>query len=269
MKVYVEDFIILNASQYISSLLIIKNCLKFKTSYIKIFLASLLSGFFSIIYTFSASNIFIVIVCKISIPLFAISFCFKKLNIKKIVQSLSLMMLCSILLNGTFSERGEFLNGIMISSPNSLLSTLIIFILVSVIFKLSIELITRKKRIQENIVSIELFYKNKKIKKTAFLDSGNNLQFNNQPVNIINFKLFNQLTNISLNELLTKNFESKNFNYINCSTVTGKKKMLMLTLDKMIIFNHKKTDYIEKPKLALSLNFNNENYDIILNNLLI
>ena len=268
MEIYIEDFLILHACIYFCSLLLIKYCLRFKASNLKLLLSSVLSSIFSIIFTFSTINTFLTIICKISIPLFALTFSFKRLNLKKLVQSSSLILVLSLVLTGAINN-GKFLNGTIITSPIPLIFTLAIFIILSIIFKLSIDLAIKKKVLTNNLITIELEYGEKKIKKLAFIDTGNNLQFNNNPVSIINFKLFNELTNINLSDYLSKNFSLKNFNYINCSTVTGKKKMLMFSLDKMTIFKNGKIEMIEKPKLALSLNFNNKNYDLILNNLLI
>jgi len=223
---------------------------------------------FSLLHTFNIS-LLLDIILKISIPLFAITFSFHNLSLKKIFQACSIMFIISTTLNGIFISSGNFLNGIMISSPIPLILSLLLFVGISLIFKRSIELISKKKALTDNIIVIELEYGNKKIKKTALMDTGNNLQFNNSPVNIINFKLFNELTDINLSDYLSKNFCLKNSSYINCSTITGNKKMLMLTLDKMTIYKNSKAELIEKPNFALSLNFNNENYDLILNNLLV
>lgn len=73
-------------------------------------------------------------------------------------------------------------------------------------------------------------------KTTAFLDTGNCLEFENMPITIVNFDVFESLfPNVSIAEILLKK-DIKNAKYINILSV-GKmqEKMLVVKIDKLTI----------------------------------
>lgn len=158
-------------------------------------------------------------------------------------------------------------SNIPLSSPIPIYLFLLLLVLFSIILRKCIDIIILKSNSASNICKIELSFKDKKIYTLGYLDTGNNLTLNNQPVSIINFKLFNSLTGISLTNLLSKNYQIENQQYIKVSTITGSNNLLSFQVDELKIISSTQTKTIKNPNVALSLKLNSSNdYDVILNN---
>ncbi len=114
-----------------------------------------------------------------------------------------------------------------------------------------------------NICEIALIHNHTKLNIKSFIDSGNSLYANNQPVNLINFDTFNKLTNISIGQYLSNDFSSLNNPiFTTANTIAGKRKILVFTIDEL----HFKNKIYKNIQLGVSLNFdNNKEYKVILN----
>lgn len=183
-------------------------------------------------------------------------------------QSLVLYILISNIFNGIMSR--IFLtssNGLLIHSAIPIYLVLLLLIAFTYLIRKCFDIVIQKAKSSSNICKIELLFKNKKITTTGFLDTGNNLTFNNKPVSIINFKTFNSLTGISLTNFLEKKFNITNQDSVAVSTITGSKKLLTFEIEELRIKSKNKNLIYKKPNVAISLQFNNsKDYDVILNN---
>jgi len=267
MEIYLEEVIFLNACINYSFLLIISYAFHFKLNIAKSILGSIISSIFSFIFSFT-TNTLISYTIQLIITLFLISFSISNCTTKKLFQSLVLFVVVSNVFNGMVCYK--FLvsnNGNIIYSPLPIYLFLIILILFTYLLRKCFDIILLKAKTNSNICKIELTFNNKKISTSAFLDTGNNLNLNNKPVSIINFKLFNSLTGISLSNFLAKNYSLKNQEFVEVATITGRKKLLSFELQELKIKSKKTNHTYLKPSVAISLQFNNsKDYDIILNN---
>lgn len=267
MQIYLEEVFLINTLMYLSFLIIISYAFHFKLSKIKCVFASFISSIFSLIFS-NFSSIFFIYILQLITVLFLITFSFKNFTIKKLMQSLVLFSLISNVFSSFISSKFiQSSAGFLIYSPLPVFAFLMMLIVFTLLLRKSIDIIIKKSNQTTNLCNIELKFNNKKICTTGYLDTGNNLTLNNKPVSIINFKLFNSLTGISLSNFLSENYKLKNQEYMQVSTITGSKKMLTFELEEIKIKNKKHTQTIKKANVAISLHFNNlKDYDVILNN---
>lgn len=267
MEIYVEETILLNTCIYMSFIIIISQVFRFKLYKIKFVIASLLTSIFTVLFS-SLQNILISYSLQLLSTLFLLTFSLKNLTLKKTIQSLTLYILISNIFTGLLSANFvSSSSGVLLYSPLPILLFLLLLIFFTYILRKAIQLILLKAKNCNNFCNIELTFNNKQISTLGYFDTGNNLTLNNKPVSIINFKLFNSLTGISLTNFLSKNYDLKSQQYINVSTVTGSKKLLAFELEEIKIKNHNNIQTIKKPSVAISMQLSSKNdYDIILNN---
>ena len=200
MNIYIENIIFLNAIIYISFMLIITYAFHFKLNIIKSIIASLIVSALSFIFSFLDCN-FLTFILKIDSIIFLLSFSYKNFTYKKLVQSFVLFTLISNIFNGLLTKTFLSTNhGILINTTIPIYLFLVILFIFTLLLRKCFDIIILKSKACSHICKIELCFNNKKIHTTGYLDTGNNLTHNNNPVSIINFNLFNKLTNISLSD---------------------------------------------------------------------
>lgn len=267
MEIYLEVIVFINACINFSFLFIISYAFHFKLNILKSLVGSLITSILSFIFSFSNSLI-LLFVLQLITTLFLISFSIKKCTSKKLFQSLVLFVLLSNIFNGILSNKFISLsNGTLIYSPIPIYIFLVLLIAFIFIVRKCFDIVLLKAKSASNICKIELKFNNKKIITSGFLDTGNNLNLNNKPVSIINFKLFNTLTGITLSNFLEKNYKLSNQEYIEVCTVAGSKKLLTFELQELKIKSKNINQTYKNANVAISLQFNNsKDYDVILNN---
>jgi len=267
MKIYLEDMVAINFFVNLILLNLVANCLCLKIHKPKLLFCCFFASVCSIFYTLYFVNIYLKYLLEIFLSLFILSFSYKNLNAKKFVQTILLMFVFSNFFSGTLNLIGcNFKHNLVIDNLISSILSLFILSFFATIIKKLLKIIVFKQKATNNICAVEINFNNKHISTFGYFDTGNNLVFNQNPVSIVNYKLFESLTNITLSNFLTKNFNLENIEYINTSTLTGTKKLLMLTIDEMTISSNHIKKIIKNPKIALSLNLTSKDYDIILNN---
>ena len=134
-----------------------------------------------------------------------------------------------------------------------------------------ISLIIAKQKSRKFLYKIEFQTKSKKIRATAYLDSGHKLfdPTDNLPVIIINYNLFCKLYKIPIENILLKNVskELKNAHYIKISTLnSGSNEMLIFEVDEIRLQNECGKYLKKKANLGLSLtNFSKSfNCDVLI-----
>lgn len=266
MQIYLEVVIFLNACINFSFLIIISYAFHFNLNLIKTVVASLLTSIFSLIFSY-INNIPLLLSLQLILTLFLISFSIRRCTVKKLFQSLILFILLSNIFNSLLNKFTLTKNGTLIYSAIPIYIFLLLLIIFTFVVRKSFDIILLKAKTSSNICKIELSFNNKKIVTSGFLDTGNNLNVNNKPISIINFKLFNSLTGISLSNFLSKNYNLKNQKLVEVSTVTGSKKLLTFELEELKIKSKHFYQTYQNPNVAISLQFNNtKDYDVILNN---
>lgn len=262
MQIYFEHIFISNSLMMIIILIIISRFFKFKTNKFKLIFSSSIYGLTSCIQCIGNFLNLEAMIFQLTTTLFCLSLSYKKISIKKLFQSL----LAYIFISNTYTKIMSIINkqeykygSLIFSKVNffiSMLSLFVVGIFISKIF----DMLLKKKKTNSNIVNGEIYINNKKILTRCYLDSGNTMCFNNKPVSIINYELFNKLTNEDISSILDKN---KKREYITINTVCGKQKLIKLELNNLNLKINDKL--INNPIFALSLKLNN-NYEIILNN---
>lgn len=265
MIIVIEKVLIANFFLYLDFILIIGYLLNFKINKAKLILSSIICALSSLIFTLSNISNFLLTFYQIIMCLFVLSFSYKNLSFKQLAQAyIALFLISNIYYNILSTFSAKIKNGIIISTPIPMLICIGIIMILSVLIKKCFKLVLYKQKQKHNIYQLTLFYKGKSFTTNGFYDTGNNLTYNNEPVSIITFDLYSQLTNTTLTDYLSNDTEQK---YIDVGTITGKQKLALLILEKLVISINNQTKIIENPQFALSLKFfNKNNYDIILNN---
>ena len=266
MEIYLEETILLNTFIYLSFLCIVSSCFKFKLRKTKCFFACIISSVFTVLFNMFNLNLFLLYSLEFLVTMFLLTFSFRNLNLKKLLQSLIMFIIISNVFKGV-THKALYNSNIFLSSPIPIYLFFTLLVLFTIVARKCIDIIIFKSKSASNICKIELRFKDKKIYTSGYLDTGNNLTVNNQPVSIINFKLFNSLTGISLTNYLSKNYQIANQQYIKVSTITGSNNLLSFQVDELKIISNHQTQTIKNPSVALSLKLNSANdYDVILNN---
>jgi hypothetical protein len=186
------------------------------------------------------------------------------LHKKQLVSGTLLMLVVSYIIGGAvLSNFGTYSNGGYILNKINLTYVFIIAIIFTFITSRLISWLKSKITTNSNIYDITLINNNIKLNIKSFIDSGNSLYDNNQPVSLINFDTFFRLTNININQYLTNDFNTlNNPHFINANTIAGKRKILVFTINEL----HLKNKIYYNIQLGVALNFDNsKEYKAILN----
>ena len=267
MQIYIENLIITNALVYFIFLFLIKTFFKFETSKLRILFASFVGGLTSIILSMPHITKFDAWFFELILVLFLLSFCYKNMNLKKlIVSTISLIILSNLfysILNGI--TKFHIKNNTILYSQLPLFVSLFIISIVTFFIKLFLDILLSKLKLSSNLIEIELEYNNKKINTIGLVDTGNNLCFKNSPVSFINFDIFSQLTGIGLDNFLAKKYDKNDYDFVEVNSLAGNKKMLLLKLNKIKVKINNNYKIINSPQVAVSLKILKKDYKMILN----
>lgn len=264
MKVYIEQILVTNFIIDFCILLVISKLVLSKPNLKHISLSALYGSVATLIIPY-CSNLILTNTLKILTSIIMLQIL--HINKKQLLTSSILMLILSYIIGGAIlSNLGTNIgNGYQLSNIN-----LIYVFAITIIFTFAscklISWIKSKINTNSNIFETTLILNDKKIKIKSFIDSGNELTDNNQPVSLINFDTFTQLTNLTLNQYLTNNFESlNNPHFINANTIAGKRKILVFTINELHL-NKSTTKIFKNVTLGVALNFDNtKEYKAILN----
>ena len=265
MNVYIEQVLITNFIIDFCILLMVSKLVCSHTNLRRIILSALFGSFASLILPFCC-HIILINTLKVLSGIIMLQI----LNIstkKHLVLSLALMMVTSYIIGGSIlSNFGTTSGGGYAIKQISLIPLFVITITYTIITCKLITWIKSKINTNCNIYDISLFNNGVELKIKSFIDSGNGLYDNNQPVSLINFDTFTKLTHISLDQYLAGDFNTLNNAYfINANTIAGRRKILVFTIDELHIT--KSTPRIYKNiRLGVALRFDNtKEYKAILN----
>lgn len=268
MTVYIEDSLIENSFLTYLLLLILNKIFNIKKNTKKQLLVSLLSGIIATFYAVLPLNYISNILFKLSVGVVIIYMYSKTNMLAKYITFIFLTALFAginilvyYMAYGTINISNNFATHILI-----LLLYLIYYLIVSCL------IILKKNLCISNFVyQIKIIDKDLIVTDTAFLDSGNTLidALSGTPIFVINFYLFNKIyKNITLEKILNKNFENlKEPHYIKSSFASGSSKMLVFSVDKIIIELQGSIKEITNAKLGLvySKFYKNFNCNMLLN----
>lgn len=264
MKVYVEQVLLTNIFIDFCILLILSKILYHKPNYKRIILSSLFGSLSCLVLPFCTTmllaNLLKILSAIIMLQILNVSK-------KQLTPAVISMLVISYIFGGAIlSNFGtSSLNGYVVNLKNLTPVFIVVFMFTIITCKL-ITFIKSKFITNSNIHSITLINGNIKIIIDSFIDSGNGLVDNNQPVSLINFDTFNKLTNISLDQYLHNQFNTLSSpHFITANTIAGKRKILVFTINELRL-NSSRNKVYKDVKLGVALHFdNNKNYKAILN----
>lgn len=267
MKIYIESLITTNALMYFVLIFLTKTIFKFEASKFKMFVASFVAGLVSAVLVLPSVSKFEAIFIQMILMLFLASFCYKNMNIKKMIVSVISFVILSNVFYSILNITNKFKlkNNTIISSQMPLLVALIILMVLGLVTKFFVDILLTKLHQTSTLVETELEYNNKKISTISLIDTGNNLCFNNAPVSFINFDIFSKLTGITLDQFLTQKYIDNNCEFVDVNSLGGRKKLLLLKLNKIKIKINNKYKIINAPQVAVSLKILKKEYKMILN----
>ena len=265
MKVYVEQVLITNFIIDFCILVMVSKLVYSRTNFKRTALSALFGSCASLMLPFCWNSL-LANALKILSGIIMLQI----LNIKtkkQLALSLCLMLVVSYIIGGAvLSNFGTSGGGGYAISQNSLIPVFAVSIIFTFITCKLIAWIKAKISTNSNIYDTTLVNNNIKVNTKSFIDSGNGLYDNNQPVSLINFDTFSKLTKISLDQYLTNQFDSlNNAHFIEASTIAGKRKILVFTIDELHLIRSSVKKY-KNIVLGVALHFDNsKEYKAILN----
>ena len=274
MTVYVEyvvidnmviDILILNISAYF---------LKIKTKKIRFFLSGNVGTAISLISPLLPNLINLILKLPLSILLCIIAFNPKKF--KELLLQLITFYLSTFLMIGACLAIAEMLNISYIKANqqyyeyNFPIGFVLLICAITYLLAKNITTSIFKRHKNDNLLfDVILNNGSNQIKATAFLDTGNTLQFDGKPISIINFDIFSKLyPKIPITDILLKKpLPLKNFSFFDVSGIGKTQQIIIFEINQLEIKNREIDDAI----LGLSLkNFSqNTNSEMIISNKLL
>lgn len=264
MKVYIEQVLITNLLIDFCILLILSKIIFYKPNYKHIILSATFGSISCLLLPFCPTTL-LANILKILTAIVMLQIL--NVNKKQITPAFILMFIISYIFGGAilanYSTKSP--NGYIVELKNLIHVIIIVLTFTIVTCKLA-SFVKSKISTNSNIYPITLINGTAKIEINSFIDSGNGLMDNGQPVSLINFDTFSKLTNITLKQYLLKQFDTlKNPHFITANTISGKQKILVFTVDELHLKSTHSKIY-KNVKLGVSLHFDNcNNYKAILN----
>lgn len=190
MKVYIDlvifinimfDYLLLTTTSYI---------LKRNVSFKKILIGSLVGGL-SILFLFIKLNSFTLFIFKIVVSVLMILSTFGYKDFKSFINNIIYLYLSSIVLGGALyliNNEFNYKNYGLLFSTNKFSLNIIILILISPIILFIYYKETKKLKLEfQNKYKVDMYYKNRKYRFNAFLDTGNKLKdpYKKRPIILI------------------------------------------------------------------------------------
>lgn len=163
-----------------------------KANFLKIFISSTVGGIYSILNYVIKETIFINILLKILISIIMVKIAFKSRKFKTFFKQLMCFYVVSFMIGGVAfmivflmnQNNVMYKDGMLIGTASikiALLGGVLGFSIITIISNI------QKRKIENQICDIEIFYKNKNIRLSSFIDTGNLLKdpITNQDVVIV------------------------------------------------------------------------------------
>ncbi len=264
MEIYIEIFLIQNILINFCLLKLIYLTTKSKTSLFKLLLASLIGAIPSVFCVMLLSNSLLLNLTKLLTAVGMVAIAFHQ-NKKQFVFNFISLFLYTFAFNGivmTLSSKIYITSfGAIVSNKLSLELICVLFLIFTYIFELTVKHFKFKFNTNNLIYNITLAHKGKILKTQAYLDTGNFLNDNGEPILVLDLNTYLKLNNINLINFLTSQSPT-----IQTSTVNGTNNLKVFEIDKLIIKNGKKEITFEHQKVAVNTTncFKNTNYQALL-----
>ena len=264
MEIYIETFILQNVLINFCLLKLIYLTTKPKTSFLKMIVACLIGSFSSVIIIMFLNNVFILNLCKFITATIMLILAFKQSK-KHFIFNFILLFLYTYAFGGIISSFGatQYFGtfGTVTTSKFSLEFICIVFIIFTYIFELVVKQLKLKIKTNSLVYNLTLTLNDNSIKINAYLDTGNFINYNGQPVLILDINSYLKLTKMNLIEFL-----STKSNEIKTATVNGNNSLKLVQIDTLELNINKTNIKLDKPYVAINTNncFKNTNYQALL-----
>ena len=254
MKVYIDLVILLNIMFDYLLLTTTSYILKRNVSFKKILLGSLVGGI-SILFLFVRLNNFTLFLFKVIVSVLMILSTFGYKKFKYFLNNIIYLYLSSIVLGGALyliNNEFNYKNYGLLFSTNKFSLNIVILILITPIILFMYYKETRKLKLEfQNKYRVDMYYKNKRYRFNAFLDTGNKLKdpYKKRPIILIH------------SDKIKSSYEDSIL--VPYKTVSGNGILKCIIVDKIVIDNN---HVITNPLIGLSNEkFNIESVNMILN----
>ena len=264
MTIYIESFLIQNILINFCLIKLVCLTIKPKTSFFKMLLASIVGSVFSVCAAVFLDNALLLNVTKFVSAITIILIAFKQSK-KQFVFSLILLFLYTFALGGAITSLSSSVYytsfGAVMTSKLRLEIICLMIIAVTYIFELVAKHLRFKIKNNGLLYSLTLTHKNNSVKINAYLDTGNFLNYNGQPVIVLDLNVYLKLIKSNL-----INFYLNKAEEINTGTVSGKNNLKIFKIDKIKIKNEKNSIFLENQYIAVNTTncFKNSNYQALL-----
>ena len=266
MTIYIEAFLIQNILINFCLLKLVNLTTKSNTSFFKLILSSIVGASFSVISAIFLINIVVINFLKLTCAIIMILLAFKQ-QFKQFIFNLILLFLYTFAFGGAITTLSSnvYLTsfGAVVSSKYSLELITLIIICITCIFEQVPKHLKHKLKINNYIYKTTLYLHNEKLTINAYLDTGNLLEHDGNPIIILDFNSYLKLT---------KNNIIQYFNQKACiktNTVNGQNTLKLFKVDKLKIKNNNKNIVLQNQLVAVTTKcFNSTNYQALLSPLL-
>ena len=269
MTIYIETFLIENIIINFCLLRLVELTTKTYTNLFKLILSSTIAAIFSVISAIFLTNTIVINVLKLTCSVIMILTAFK-CNLKQFIFDYILLFAYTYAISGAvISLSSATYNtgfGLIISSKINLNMICLFVVAISYIIQLATKHLKHNLKTNNYIYKTTLENNNNKITINAYLDTGNLLNYNGNPVIILNLESYLKLTKTSFLDFYLCKSE-----YINTNTVTGSNQLKIFKIDKLTIKNKSKKIEIHNQHIAVNtnINFNDCNYQALLSPLML
>ncbi len=264
MEIYIESFIVQNILINFCLLKLVYLTAKSKTKFFKLLSACIIGTIPSVFVVLFLNNHIVLNITKILSAFAMIIVAFKQTK-KQFTFNFILLFLYTYTFGGIITSLSSSTYYTSFGAVTTSKFNLELICLILIIFTYIFELIVKhlKLKISSNslIYSITLTQAKNSIKINAYLDTGNFLNYNSQPVLILDLDEYLKLTKSNL-----INFLSTQTEIIQTGTVTGKNNLKIFRIDKLEFKNGKQKILLENQIVAVNTTncFKNTNYQALL-----
>lgn len=265
MEIYIEDFILQNSLINLCLLKLTQLTTKNKTSFFKLILASIIGTGFNVICAGLVTNAVIINILKVICAVVMLKICFK-INLKQLLSNLLLLFAYTLSLCGLVISLcgGNNLTsgGVVFANNVHLWQVLAVCLIGSYLLSFTARHIKLKLNLSNLIYSVKLKKDGNTLSLHAFLDTGNMLSIDGQPVLVLDLNSYLQLTKQTYIDYLLKSNSNQS---INLQTVSGSNQVKLYHIDEMQIKINHKTKTINSAMIAVSSQkFSSGNYQALL-----
>ena len=263
MTIYIETFLLQNILIDFCLLRLVLITSKSQSSFFRLLLASIISAGFSVITAMFIINNFMINLIKIVCAVAMIKIAFKQTK-KQFIYNFILLFLFTYALGGAItsltSSSYQTSFGMIMTSKVSLELISIIAIIITYIYELVVKNIKFKIKSNNLIYTIILKDHKTKLKLNAYLDTGNLLSYQGQPVLILDINAYLKLTRSNL-----INFYLSKTETISLGTVAGNDQLKLTKIDEVTIkINHEEKKFKNQYIAVSTNNFKQTNYQALL-----